>query len=51
LARASRLAWIASIILFLEVSGKAIPPQHGLAKLGEQLRSCVDPTLAARALG
>src|ERR687890_2294946 len=34
--------------LLLEISGKELPPQYGPSKPGEQLRSCVDPTLAAR---
>ncbi len=37
--------------LLLEVSGKELPPQHGPAKPGEQLRSSVDPSLADRVLG
>ena len=37
--------------LLLEVSGKDLPPEHGPAKPGEQLRSSVDPTLARRVLG
>ena len=37
--------------LLLRISGKNLPPEHGPAKPGEQLRSCVDPTLAGRALG
>ncbi|MGI8651011.1 MAG: SDR family oxidoreductase [Rubrobacter sp.] len=32
-------------------SGKDLPPHHGPAKPGEQLRSCIDPTLAAEKLG
>ncbi len=32
-------------------SGKNLPPQDGLAKPGEQLRSSVDPSLADRVLG
>ena len=35
----------------LEISGKGLPPEHGPAKLGEQLRSSVDPARAGRALG
>src|SRR5918993_2581185 len=35
--------------LLLKVSGKDLPPRHGPSKSGEQLRSCVDPALAARA--
>ena len=34
-----------------ETSDKDLPPVHGPAKLGEQLRSSVDPTGAGRALG
>ena len=34
-----------------EISGKDLPPKYGPAKPGEQLRSSVDPTLAARTLG
>ncbi len=34
-----------------EVSGKNLPPEHGPAKPGEQIRSCVDPSLAGRAMG
>jgi UDP-glucose 4-epimerase len=34
--------------LLLEISAKALPPQHGPSKLGEQLRSCVEPGLAGR---
>jgi UDP-glucose 4-epimerase len=38
--------------ILLEASGKEeFPPQHGLAKPGEQMRSCVDPTKATRVLG
>ncbi|MBD0357391.1 MAG: NAD-dependent epimerase/dehydratase family protein, partial [Rubrobacter sp.] len=37
--------------LLLEVSGKELPPQHGPAKPGEQLRSSVDTSLADRVLG
>ena len=37
--------------LLLENSGKSLPPQHGPAKPGEQLRSSVDPSLADRVLG
>jgi len=33
------------------VSGLDLPPQHGPAKPGEQLRSCVDSSKAARLLG
>lgn len=35
----------------LRVSGKDLPPEHGSAKPGEQLRSSVDPTLAGNTLG
>jgi UDP-glucose 4-epimerase len=34
--------------LLLEISAKDLPPQHGPAKPGEQLRSCIDPGLAGR---
>ena len=34
-----------------ETSGRDLPPTHGPAKPGEQLRSSVDPTAAARVLG
>jgi UDP-glucose 4-epimerase len=34
--------------LLLEISAKDLPPQHGPAKPGEQLRSSVDPGLAGR---
>ena len=34
-----------------EASGRDLPPAHGAAKPGEQLRSSVDPTAAARVLG
>jgi UDP-glucose 4-epimerase len=34
-----------------EICGKELPPRYGIAKPGEQLRSCVDPARAARALG
>jgi UDP-glucose 4-epimerase len=37
--------------LLQEASGKDLPPKHGLAKPGEQLRSSVDPSLAGYALG
>jgi UDP-glucose 4-epimerase len=37
--------------LLLRISGKNLPPEHGPAKPGEQLRSCVDPTLARRLMG
>ena len=33
------------------ISGKDLPPERGPAKPGEQLRSCVDPTLAGRVMG
>ncbi|MDQ4062352.1 MAG: NAD-dependent epimerase/dehydratase family protein [Actinomycetota bacterium] len=33
------------------ISGLDLPPEHGPAKPGEQLRSCVDPSAAGRALG
>ncbi len=33
------------------ISGRALSPEHGPAKPGEQLRSCVDPSAAGRALG
>ncbi len=33
-----------------KASGKDLPPAHGLAKPGEQLRSSVDPTAAGRVL-
>jgi hypothetical protein len=32
--------------LLLKISGKDLPPKHGLAKPGEQLRNSVDPALA-----
>jgi UDP-glucose 4-epimerase len=34
--------------LLLESSAKDLPPRHGPSKPGEQLRSCVDPSLAGR---
>jgi UDP-glucose 4-epimerase len=34
-----------------EASGRDLPPAHGGAKPGEQQRSSVDPSAAARALG
>ena len=34
-----------------ETSGRELPTAHGPAKPGEQLRSSVDPTAAARVLG
>ena len=37
--------------LLLGISGKDLPPEHGPAKLGEQLRSSVDPARAGRVLG
>ena len=37
--------------LLLEISGKDLPPEHGPAMPGEQLRSSVDPTLAGRVMG
>ena len=37
--------------LLLGISGKGLPPEHGPTKLGEQLRSSVDPARAGRALG
>jgi UDP-glucose 4-epimerase len=38
--------------LLLETSGKGdLPPQHGPSKSGEQLRSCIDSTLAGRTFG
>jgi UDP-glucose 4-epimerase len=37
--------------LLLGISGKGPPPEHGPAKLGEQLRSSVDPARAGRVLG
>ena len=37
--------------LMCEVSGKDLPPEHGPAKPGEQLRSCVDPAKASDVLG
>jgi UDP-glucose 4-epimerase len=36
--------------LLREASGRDIPPRHGPAKPGEQLRSCVDPSKAAKFL-
>ncbi len=33
------------------ISGRDLPPKHGPAKPGEQLRSCVDSSKAARLLG
>jgi UDP-glucose 4-epimerase len=37
--------------LLLEISGKDLLPEYGLAKPGEQLRSSVDPSLAEQVLG
>ena len=37
--------------ILLEISGKDLPPAHGPAKPGEQLRSSVDPALAGRVMG
>ena len=37
--------------LLREISGKDLPPGYGPVKPGEQLRSCVDPSAAGRALG
>jgi len=37
--------------LLCEISGKDLPPAHGPAKPGEQLRSSVDPAAADRLLG
>jgi UDP-glucose 4-epimerase len=37
--------------LLREISSRDLPPEHGPPKLGEQLRSSVDPTLARRAFG
>jgi UDP-glucose 4-epimerase len=34
--------------LLLEIADKELPPRHGPSKRGEQLRSCIDPTLAGR---
>jgi UDP-glucose 4-epimerase len=36
--------------IMLEASGRELPPEHGPAKPGEQLRSSVDPSRAARFL-
>jgi len=33
------------------ISGRELPPEHGPAKPGEQLRSSIDPARASRALG
>lgn len=37
--------------LLREGAGKDLPPEHGPAKPGEQMRSCVDPSLARDAFG
>ncbi len=37
--------------LLVGIAGKDLPPEHGPAKPGEQLRSSVDPTLARRVMG
>ena len=37
--------------LLAEAASSSLPPRPGPAKIGEQLRSCVDPSAAARALG
>ena len=37
--------------LLRAISGRDLPPRHGPAKPGEQPRSCIDPTCAARVLG
>ena len=37
--------------VLLEASGKDLPPEHGPAKPGEQLRSSVDPKLARHVMG
>jgi UDP-glucose 4-epimerase len=34
--------------LLLDISARDLPPEHGPPKSGEQLRSCVDPSLAGR---
>jgi UDP-glucose 4-epimerase len=34
--------------LLREISARELPPEHGPSKPGEQLRSCVDPSLAGR---
>lgn len=36
--------------LLLRISGRSLPPEHGPAKPGEQLRSSVDPTLAGHVM-
>ena len=38
-------------MLLQKVSGKGLPPEHGPAKPGEQLRSCVDSSKAEKHLG
>jgi UDP-glucose 4-epimerase len=37
--------------LLRDISGRKLPANHGPAKPGEQLRSSLDPTRAARTLG
>jgi UDP-glucose 4-epimerase len=37
--------------MLAEISGRNLPPEYGPAKPGEQLRSSVEPALAARAMG
>ncbi len=37
--------------LLMEISGRDLPPEHGPAKPGEQLRSSITPELAGHALG
>jgi UDP-glucose 4-epimerase len=37
--------------MLAEISGRKLPPEHGPAKPGEQLRSSVESALAARAMG
>ena len=37
--------------LLMEISGRDLPPEHGPAKPGEQLRSSINPKLAGHALG
>ncbi len=37
--------------LLREASGRDLPPAHGPAKFGEQLRSSVDPTVGGRVFG
>jgi UDP-glucose 4-epimerase len=34
-----------------QISGRDLPPEYGPARPGEQLRSCIDPSKAARILG